>query len=440
MERGQQFGNLSQEIYLKQQRENSLRHRFGKSAAAAVLASSMMSFPVDAAPYDPSLFPPPIEMRSGVTPVPDRERQEIVAYDHSFDFKAYEELRKLPYEQMLVEKERLDAYTDKQLQTILAERLNVLTNTFYYDMKDGQIWGQDMNEPALNSYKRGRDYRRIHGNPIDFSREDAEITGFQKVEEMLRDGKSVLSISPQGEKGSIYQHNFYDVFMWKDGKIEAKRFSSGLKIEDYKKILGISGEFKDSDFLASPIDVTGVFETAEEVHEFFHKDHEFTDTSFFINVIIPSTDQLRGEAIQAIFDGDEYKFALRFNGMFNRSDDLAAERKRNPGQVVFVSSRNLSEKEIIELGEREVEKKEVGCGTSSGAKLVKPMLTELVEEAKFSVKEFADQNKECEHCKQTTIDKHYHCPGCKAKFASEIDIAPENRTPECGGCGFKFGC
>jgi len=438
MERGQAVGYLSEDLRLKQQRENSLRSKLGKSAAGAILLSSSISFPVDASSqFDSGFSSLIIESSLDYSPVPNPEKSEVVAYDHTFDIKAYEAIRSLPYLEMIREKERLDAYTDKQLQTILAERLNVLTNTFYYDMKDGKLWGMDMNEPALNSYKRGRDYRRIYGNPIDFPREDSEIEGFEKIEEMLRDGKSVLSISPRGVEGSIYQHNFYDVFMWKDGKIEANRFSSGLTLEEYKEKLGINGDFKDSDFLASPIDISGIFETAEDIHRFFHKDHKFTDTNFFNNVIIPFTQQQRGGAIEGLWENDEYKFGINFNGMFNLSDDLAAEHSRNPNQVVFISPGNLSEEEIEALGHREVEKIEVGCGTSSGVKLMKPMLNSLVEEARHSVKEFDEINKKCEDCQETSIDNHYHCPGCKKKYADETSKI--DRTEECN-CGFAFGC
>ncbi len=438
MERGQGIGNLDRDRRLREERENSLKYKLGRTAAGAVLASSFMVYPAAASSYDAGVMPPPIEIRADLAPIPDREKQEIVAYDHTFDFKAYQALELLPPEIRAQEKERLDAYTKKQLQTILAERLNVLTNTFYYDMKDGELWGQDMNEPAINSFKRGRDYRRIHGNPIDFPRESAEIEGFQKIEEMLRDGKSVLSISPQGEKGSIYQYNFYDVFMWKDGKIAVNRFSSGLTIDEYNELFGLKG-FEDHDFLASPFDISGIFETAEDVHKFLHKDHKHTDTNFFHSVIIPSADQLIDGAIDGLSENDEYKFGINFNGMFNLADDLVAEYERNPNQLVFVFPANLSEEEIEILGKREVEKKEVGCGTSSGVKLMKPMLSNLVEDARFSVKEFDEINKKCEDCQQTTIDKHYHCPGCKGRFASEMEVAQENRTKECG-CGFKFGC
>src|SRR5690606_6830339 len=98
-------------------------------------------------------------------------------------------------------------------------------------------------EPFMNMLIRGRDYRREHGKPIDHSREDAEVEGFAKIEQTLCSpdtavGTMMISISPPGEKGSSYTHNFYDIFTLAPDKqgdryIEARRYSSALSNEEY---------------------------------------------------------------------------------------------------------------------------------------------------------------------------------------------------------------
>lgn len=368
---------------------------------------------------------------------------ELLSYAPEHDVRNYRKLWNTPVEFKQAERERLDAYTDMQIQTLLAERFNVLTSTFYYDMKEGQLWGQDMNEPAIDSFKRGRDLRLVTGNPIDRPREAAEIEGFEKIEQMLKDGKDVLSISPRGEAGSTYQHNFYDIFRWRDGKIEVKRYSSALEIFNYQEKLGV--EHKDAaDFLANPIDISTKFESSDQVHEYLHVDHEFVSTEVFNNVILPPTRPFRLGYLEAMYDGRTEEAMLHLNAAINMSDEtLELYENRQEGEL-YVANEAYSLAALNRLGNQEVRKVSTGCGASGGYDVSQKSSEKMNP---WRVSEFGKSDAECGSCGRSTEDDHYHCPGCGGSYESERNKSAGSRTKVCGKqsgdgypCGFKFGC
>lgn len=370
---------------------------------------------------------------------------EVRTYSSEFDEVAYTALRKLSAAERPSEKERLDLYTNKQLETLLAERFNVLTSTFYYDMNEGQLWGQDMNEPAIESFKRGRDYRKLHGNPIDRTREEAEIEGFAKIEQMLREEKDVLSISPKGEEGSTYQHNFYDIFRWKNGKIEVKRYSSALKIIEYQEKLGLSHQSPE-EFLANPIDISSLRIEPEKLHAVLHKDHEFVSDEVFDSVILPSSRPYRMGYLKAMYEGNLPEAYLNINAAINISDERYDAWKKGKEGVLFISQEDYSREALLRRGNQEVRQTSTGCGMSGGFKFG----SELPKgSTAWSVSEFGKKADACGTCNQSAEDDHYHCPGCGGSYESERSKPAGARTKVCnrevtgdlgGVCGFKFAC
>ena len=140
----------------------------------------------------------------------DRPKR-LVAYEPKFDRQAYSEA---------TDKEKLDAYTKKQLETHLGERFNVLLSQTRFEIRNKEIYGENTQEPFMDMLQRGAKYRRENGNPVDFDREEAEVIGFSKIQTKLTDedtkiGAMMLSISPPGKEESVYKHNFYDVFTLK---------------------------------------------------------------------------------------------------------------------------------------------------------------------------------------------------------------------------------
>lgn len=373
---------------------------------------------------------------------------ELRTYTPEFDQEAYASLWTLSAHERRVERARLDAYTDKQLQTLLAERFNVLTSTFNYEMKDGQLWGENMTEPAIESFKRGRDYRKLHGNSIDHAREDAEIVGFQKIEEMLREERDVLSISPQGPKESTYQHNFYDVFRWRNGRVEVTRYSSALNIAEYQKLLGAVHQTPE-EFLANPIDISSLFTSPDEVHKFLHRDHKTTSTEVFERYVLPGTREARFNLLQAYYQGDEEGQAYWSNVTLNGADEIVEWAEDIKEGDIYVQEIEFSPLDYGRLARQEVREVSTGCGSSGGFGLESMGGKGSEQMGAWSVSEFGKKDGDCGSCGLSTEDDHYHCPGCGSSYESERSKPASSRTKVCnrertgdgsGICGFKFAC
>jgi hypothetical protein len=294
----------------------------------------------------------------------------LSAYVQEFDPRAYRAISNLSEPEYQEKKQSLDAYTTRQLQTLLGERYHVSLSTTTYELKDGRIYGQNMDEPALDSFIRGRDYRREVGSGIDFEREDAEIVGFSKVEKFLGDpstpeGAMMLSISPKGKEGSSYQHNFYDIFTKKADTIEARRYTSALTTEEYSQRLGFEEVYDDAFLLAHPINVSGIFETPEEVHRFLHRDHEYMDEGTFRERILVEVAPFIANYIRACAEDGEVAQKLAFNSIINVADEVKRRLAMEEKGIQFERIK-YSAGAVVEYGRREVEVVAGGCGNVEG--------------------------------------------------------------------------
>ena len=136
----------------------------------------------------------------------ERLTSKSIAYESSFDRKEGVNLLEV----------------NRNLETFLGERLNVLLSKNRYKIKNNLIYGGYRDEPFINSIQRGVEYRStLDGEQrADSKREQAEIDGFSFVQDILCNpntpsGTMILSVSPPGKEGSLYKHNFYDVFTLK---------------------------------------------------------------------------------------------------------------------------------------------------------------------------------------------------------------------------------
>jgi hypothetical protein len=242
-------------------------------------------------------------------------KEEAVAYDPRFD-----QDRTLP-----------GSLIARQVDTFLGERLNVLLSTSFYEIEDGIIYGEDMEDPFIEVIRKGVRYREGIGgeNRVDRKREEAEVKGFLKVQEELSDpnteiGTMMLSVSASGGKNSIYQHNFYDIFTVKEYEkkrvIEARRYSSALSNEEYKEKLQpfyyIDELADDVYFLSHPMKIDSVFfDNPDEIHGYLHKDHEFINVREFER-IIAVCDDLKNEYIRT-------REPYILNAIMNKADHAA---------------------------------------------------------------------------------------------------------------------
>src|SRR6185437_5512411 len=150
-------------------------------------------------------------------------------------------------------KRSLDAYTRVQLETHIGERLNVGISQLRHNIVNGELRVADTDESLLDMLKRGRDYRRKHGKPVDWAREEAEVIGFERIQKELADpntpvGTMMFFVSPPGdiENGSIYKNNFYDVhYKVSDNQVISFRFTSGLtKDESQERLKRLDKRYK----------------------------------------------------------------------------------------------------------------------------------------------------------------------------------------------------
>lgn len=310
--------------------------------------------------------------------------------------------RVIAYEPQFDQRVGLKAsYLSRQIDTFLGERLNVLLSKNKYEIKDSLMYGEDMEEPFIDVIKRGVDYRRkVEGEErVDKKREEAEVEGFLEIQEILCNpntqiGTMMLSVSPQGSKESLYQHNFYDIFTLKEAEgkrfIEARRYSSALDFDEYKdKLKPLSFvenilNDNDADFLSNPIKINDVFfENADQIHSYLHKNHKFIELEEFER-IIKTCELLKQRYIRT-------KDPQILDAIMNKADEAA-------GLVRFKRSAELRINDEADFyGKQQVRTVAAGCGSSgsvSGDQKSSP----------FSVSDFGMSD--------DLGDREFACPVC----------------------------
>lgn len=397
--------------------------------------------------------------------------QRVVAFNPEF-----ERARAIKLRDDVNERERFNAYAKRQLETHLGERFNVLLSTTRYEIRNNQIFGENMDEPFINVLIKGRNYRRLHGNSIDFEREDAEVFGFAKVESALASqdaqvGEMVISISRPGGKessvsgvktadgctsdnGSIYKHNFYDIFtLRKDEKgeyVEARRYSSGLSPAETTEKLKTAGILpKDAnptveEFLANPISInpkTSLFDTADRIHVYLHKEHQYLSKDIYNKAlgIVQSlisryansveTDPLNIRAQNLYLNATLNGFDMAVEAVSEQNSSSVDAMRAYALETMF-SSRSS----VDMLGNKSVRVVATGCGPSGG-------FSANDMSSPFSVFEFTGENakKDPSLCKCKGLEPHFHCPGTKNKSCGHPIIVGEG-TAACPDCGAGKKC
>ena len=319
-------------------------------------------------------------------------------------------------------------FISKQLETHLKERFNVLVSTVEYGIKNGHLVRKGTEEPFINSIKRGRDIiQKLSPNSVDTDRENAELTGFEKIDSALCDptvplGSKMLSISPNGDERSKYQHNFYDIFTLKEENgekyVQMSRYSSALTPRDYARRLGLDSDNPPNaaDFLANPIKITDPFITSEKIHESLHIDHAYMDSSDFDEIWTSPLVQFFVKRYQI------GRNARSFVGILNAADEVWENKnRREKGQTYKDYSRyRLSYSEARYLEVKEVRQAGGQCPGKSGAD---------INNSPFSVSDFETTDKYGE--------RSFECPEC-----GKTNIRPKDELlKNCQHCGSnKVSC
>lgn len=330
-------------------------------------------------------------------------RAELLQYDIAYD-----------------QKEKDVRFLAKQLETHLRERFNVLISTVEYGIEDGHLVRQGTKEPFIESIRRGRDIiQKLSPDPVDVDRENAEVVGFETIDTFLSDpatslNSKMLLISPEGEEGSKYTHNFYDIFTLreKDGAryVELTRFSSGLSKQDYVTKLRLPYENpKAEDFLSNPIKITPLL-GPDEIHKLLHINHDYMEPSEFDRIWNSSFLQFFVERYKL------FKNARSLKAFLNAADEIWQGKSFQSFDYrpSYEDTRCLEEKKVRQAGGQ--------CPGKSGAD---------INNFPFSVSDFAALEPD------KYGERTFECPEC-----GKINIRPKDEfIKNCQHCGSnKVAC
>lgn len=194
-----------------------------------------------------------------------------VGYDILFDIVDYQNLyhskSRLSPGEFDRQKCQLDTLKRHNLKSALGERFNAEVFCVTYYFASGQLFNADHDEPFLEVIQRGQKHRQQAGS-AEIVREKAEAAGFAAMSRILLDSqgeslseRKVIIISPRGNKNSIYQHNFFDVYQKNhDDTITMSRFTCKFNYCQFRQAAANIDPFAnlppnptDADFLATPL-------------------------------------------------------------------------------------------------------------------------------------------------------------------------------------------
>lgn len=290
--------------------------------------------------------------------------KRAAAYDVSLDLIAMESIQSV--EDPIVRQHRLEEqkrYVKTQVETLIGEKMHVLLRVTRYDVREGKFFGENMQGPAIESFKRGRDHRRIHGNSVDHKREDAEIDGIALIEERMAKAKFGDQEFFASPPGGTYPGNFYDIAELKVDErgeyVEFRRYSSGLTYEEYADFyremgIEVPDNPDDAFFLSNPIQIRDPrFSTPDALHKYLHREHGYMEKEEFDEIIRLSSGILENYAQNPTL------FNLR--AAINKADQV---RKMREGGIEVKTEYGFGElaREIQELGTKKVDTENLPCG------------------------------------------------------------------------------
>lgn len=365
------------------------------------------------------------------------ERQEpLSAYTIGFDRADSFEIRQLDLPERLKREQEFSSYIASNVGTLLGERFNVSLSSFTYDIKEGQLWGQDMNEPFMDTLKRGRDYRREHGNPVDFARESAEVVGFEKIQTVLLDpetpvGTMMLSISLPGKEGSTYTKNFKDVHrVMVDEKtqkryVESTRYATSLSLQEYQEkltpfvSLELDGNDPAASLLEQPIAIQNTL-TPDDLQEYFEREKSFMSVEN-LELIKEHCSELIEAFSRSLIEQPENEMLheIIFNTIINKADSIARRIKEGDETVRVISKRIAVQDDVELYGFEPVEEIMGGCGVTSGYSVSAAEMGTPPSVAIYGKDKYGERTFNCPECFKENVRPYNtllaKCQHCKSK-------------------------
>lgn len=148
----------------------------------------------------------------------------ILAYNPRFDIQDALNLRNLegqvPPEEFARRQIQFVGRTRRQIERAISERFHTEYSITDFYIEAGKLKTPDYDEPQLERDKKGQQFLKDNGS-IETDREQAEVNGLEDAEKILADttlaeNSSVVIISAQGKKGSLYTQNFLRIYAVQD--------------------------------------------------------------------------------------------------------------------------------------------------------------------------------------------------------------------------------
>jgi DNA-directed RNA polymerase subunit RPC12/RpoP len=377
--------------------------------------------------------------------------------------------------------ERLETNEQKQLfrineiqnvTTALRERNHTSESRLTLSIgKDKKIHNEVFPDSSYEQVlERGRRYRAENGSN-ETMREEAEITGFLKIQDSLASDKTSIGtkyfvISPPGlVEDTPYVHNFVDSYELVENErgeraVQYTRFASPLSYDNYKDIANkLDPEYFDEQdgpidawYLANPIQVSadsGYKNADEAFAAFFAKDvkameeEQFQELyKIYLPYILYYLDQLTKG------DLDPASIAKAYNTLLNSTEDEEMQEESRE-KTIFVASDssnldisvNQQVRSIVEkYGNRDVKEVKAGCGRSGGISFgggasdgASSSIFTANSVSQFGTDKYGERSFKCPDCNETNIRPEgellMSCQHCGSKKVS-CDDSKENKSDE----------
>jgi len=361
------------------------------------------------------------------------------------DYRRLHALREtIPEEEFQRRLETQNSLVRRNLETSLGERFNADCLRINYYIGNGQLMHSFYKAPFLKRVELGQRSREQNGS-TEVEREFAEVISFEKVQSSMTnpdfDPKAkIIVISPRGQKDTIYNHNFYDIYSKdENGDIAMSRFYSKSSYRQFYEAACNIDPFSDlpenpndADFIARPL-IT--YKSIEEIHQIFNRDEGTMSHQEFLALLKNSSfaisSYIKALAKNPFLSDEEYQG--KYNAIPNLSDICAGLNLQNLSRfkreqiIEAIRQPNLREGMLVYLGAQTVRTTSGGCGLSGG------YLTSTNNYGFQSVSEFATGFNSLLEDQYGTLE--IHCEECGATYMR----TPGKLEKSCRHCGGTRG-
>lgn len=373
--------------------------------------------------------------------MPERALTErkAAAYDPRFDLNAITSLQaskpQLPHGEYSRRLNQLLDRTRTNLITNLGERFSVEISTITYEQNpQGKLINHHHDEPFEEIIKRGVDYRLRNGNPKDKTREEAELLGFLRAQELLKDIPTVVIISPRGETGSDYRHNFADIYNEENGQIIMRRLiiksnyqESYIVARTLDPNLPAPTKLTDNYFLSHPLVTNKPIE--EVIRTLSQSENTMRNQDF--QKLVASCEPAIAKYIEDLIKNcpentinDNYKGLLKLADLLTSTDTYTQNHQAKIAQFQKMAGNWGIGAALKNLGAEPIRQVATGCGSQGGLETNR-------NNSPWSVSEFRNSNEQewfqCPKCRYKANGPVGNtCPGCgltKEQYAQEARIA-----------------